>query len=329
VCLRPSTFHKSSERGVLDTVAPKTITVSSPPSHILLKKRFHYASEIAAGTKQAAIPRAVPGKDISFYLPKVAALLECCEESFFRSRKLTDVFDAVANGNVRKLLMYIREFLTSLHLDTGKIIERIPDGYRIPEHEAVRALLYGDFLHFDPENSPFVNLFDISRADRREHFTRFLALHFLNRVSTNFGYSDVDELMQYLCQIGFTDEHVRGTVKALDEKQCCEYLLPSHDMGVTNSQIRCTNLGKYHITHMAPLFQYMDAITIDTPVIDAAVRHKIQDVMTIRERLDRCTLFIDYLNECSESIQDGDAVELWKETYQAVQADISRIRSSI
>jgi hypothetical protein len=329
VCLRPSTFHKSCERGVLDTVAPKTISVASPPSHILLKKRFHYASEIAAGTKQAALPRAVPGKDISFHLPKVAALLQCCEDSFFRSRKLTDVFDAVANGNVRKLLTYIREFLTSMHLDTEKIVERIPDGYRIPDHEAVRALLYGDFLHFDPEHSPFANLFDISRADRGEHFSRFLALHFLNRVSTNFGYCDADELMQYLCQIGFTDEHVRTTIKALESKQCCEYRLPGHDMGVVDAQIRCTSLGRYHICHLAPLFQYMDAITIDTPIIDTDVRHKIHDVMTIKDRLDRCTIFINYLDTCSESIQDGDAVGLWKDTYQGVQANISGIHSSI
>ena len=41
------------------------------------------------------------------------------------------------------------------------------------------ALLYGDFLHFDPENSPFVNLFDISRADRANILRGFLHTTFL------------------------------------------------------------------------------------------------------------------------------------------------------
>ena len=70
-------------------------------------------------------------------------------------------------------------------------------------------------------------------------------------------------------------------------------MLPGQELGVANSQIRCTNLGKYHIGHMARLFQYMDAITIDTPIVDADFRRRIQDAVTIHDRLDRCELFIN------------------------------------
>jgi hypothetical protein len=50
VCLRPDTFYLSRSQGVLDSVAPKVITVASPPSSPILKRRFRYASQMAKGT---------------------------------------------------------------------------------------------------------------------------------------------------------------------------------------------------------------------------------------------------------------------------------------
>lgn len=123
VCLRPSTFFRSRNEGVLDAVAPKTITIVSPKTSVLLKKRFQYARRFAEGetvVRRQAL-RGPFGRNVTLDLPRVAELLGCFGESFFRERKLTTVFEAVSNGNVRELLRYVKLFIIRRHLDTQKI----------------------------------------------------------------------------------------------------------------------------------------------------------------------------------------------------------------
>ena len=49
VCLRPGTFYTSRDSGVMDSVAPKIITIVSPKTSDLLQRRFNYARQIAEG----------------------------------------------------------------------------------------------------------------------------------------------------------------------------------------------------------------------------------------------------------------------------------------
>jgi hypothetical protein len=76
------------------------------------------------------------------------------------------------------------DVLTSLHLNTKKIIDEYrSNNYLMPPHEALRAILYGDFIHYFPEKSLVINLFDIQKADPLEHFTRLLSLNYLASIS--------------------------------------------------------------------------------------------------------------------------------------------------
>jgi hypothetical protein len=332
VCLRPDTFYRSKEDGVLDSVAPKIITVASPKTPILLKKRFQYARALAEGVvnKQEGVQRSSLGREVTLNLPSVASFFGCCIDSL-RDKGLVALFDAVSNGNVRDLLRYTYQILTSKHLNTNKILEKISSGYQIPVHEALRALLYGDSMHYDPNRSVFINLFDIERADPMEHFSRFLALHYLNRLSVSpqsGGFCPLADLIQYLCQLGYSAEHARNTIAFLHTKKYCT----SRIIGLKwselkdNDVIRSTSLGRYHVNELVNTFQYFDAITIDTPILDEQVRKTTVDVQGIARRLNRTAAFVDYLDKCSNSIQDSDAIQLWKQSYDEVKSNINFIR---
>jgi hypothetical protein len=332
VCLRPDTFFRSKRDGVLDSVAPKIISVSSPKTKILLKKRFQYALGIAKGLPNNGEParRTSLGREVTLSLPSVADFFNCCIESL-RNRNLVALFDAVCNGNVRSLLRYTNQIITSKHLNTGKILEKIPSGYRIPVHEALRALLYGDSMHYDPDRSIFVNLFDIARADPMEHFSRFLVLHYLNRVALGpqpGHFCPTGDVIQYLCQLGYASEHARDTIELLYAKVCCTARVVGlrwSELRDTDS-IRITSLGKYHVNALVNTFQYIDAITVDTPILDENVRKTTVDVQGITRRLNRSEAFVDYLDRCSNSIQDSDAITLWKPTFGKVKSEIRAIR---
>jgi hypothetical protein len=333
VCLRPGTFYRSREGGILDTVAPKTLTVVPPRTDVLLRKRLQYAARIARGEEPLAPGRAPTSPTMSIHLPSTAEVLECAAESFYRQADLRSLFDAVANGNVRDLLRYVRAALTSDHLNTTKIIEKLADnGYRLSVHEMLRALLFGNSMHYYPDGSICVNVFDIVRADPIEHFSRVLALDCLNRIpktAPDFGYIRLEELAQYLCQIGYSHEHAIATLEYLYVKRCCEADLPDEPWSESISTIRITSLGEYHVNELVCRFNYYDAVVVDTPIIDDNVRARISDVFPIRDRLERGREFVRYLSGCAQALQDGSGVSGLAVRFDAARRDIDVISSMI
>jgi hypothetical protein len=253
VCLRPNTFYRSRTFGVLDSVAPTVINVVSPNLEHLLVRRLKYAKRYAEGTPLPNRSQRAPlGANSSFQLPSVATVLECLVESFRRNSRLTSLFEAISNGNARDLLTYVYNALTSLHLDTNKIISSYDNtgSYIMRDYEALRAILFGNSMHYEPEASPFINLFDIHRADRMEHFSRFLALHHLAsipEVSPSFGYGALSDVIRYLCQLGYSEEHARYTIRHIFYTQYCESADPIEDWSDTIRELRITTRGRYHI----------------------------------------------------------------------------------
>ena len=334
VCLRPGTFYRSAATGGLDAIAPRTISIAPPRPDIVLKKRFEFAREVAAGDAQRAtgLPATSFGKSISAQLPTAAAFFACCRDSFAQNRELTNVFDAVANGDMRSLLRFVRDFLTSQHLNTRKIVEKINAGsYVLAAHEAVRALLYGDYLHYDPNRSVFPNVFEIEHSDGAEHFVRPLALHFLERqsdTSFNHGFIPAKGVVEYLCQLGFSQDTAQVGVDWLLKTKCAEDKLGENGLPSMQDQVRITSLGKFVVSELIRTFVYVDAVVVDTPITDANVRRTIQDEHAIEDRVVRGRIFKRYLDACASAVRDADAASFWRSVTDSLGEDIDRVSAS-
>ena len=64
---------------------------------------------------------------------------------------------------------------------------------------------------------------------------------------------------------------------------------------------RATTIGSYHCNRWAPTFAYMDAMLVDTPILEPSVRQEIArniDSFEISKRLRRTRLFDEYLMQC-------------------------------
>lgn len=283
ICLRPTTFHKSRKLGVLDSVAPKVIPITSAKSALVLARRTKFAKRHAEG---AALPKRASGapfgSTFSFSLPNVATVLNCLTESFRHRKQLVTLFEATGNGNTREMLRYVYQFFTSKFLDTQEIVDlyRADPTYRVPVHHALRALLFGDFIHYDPKVCPFINLFDIQQADRLEHFTRLTALNYLSTIADThptYGYARVNDVVTHLCKVGYSTSHATWTLRYLFEKGCVEPRAPVEKWSEEVKEVRTSHLGRYHLTELIGHFAYFDAITIDTPILDPATSAKVWD----------------------------------------------------
>ncbi|MBN1403742.1 MAG: hypothetical protein JW942_04660 [Opitutales bacterium] len=310
LCLRPSTFHESLKRGLLDSLAPKTYTIGSPNMSLVLKRRFNYARLIALGElKGPFLEQLRSEQSIALKLPSVADIFGCCELSTKKNADAIQALTALSNSNIRELLGLTREVLTSGYLDTRKILKTIQSTgkYYVPDFEAIKTLLYGDYAEYDPRSSAFLNLFDIFHNDPKEHFIRMLILEYLSRFdenSTDDGFVSHQHLETFARSLYFSQDTFNKHLNILTRSECILALPSSDEAGISSFKYRLRSRGKFHLYIMTQNFQYYDAIIIDTPIIDATTREQMRFQADIHERLNRTQSFISYLFESVKYISD-------------------------
>lgn len=332
ISLRLDTFYHSQERGVLDSIAPTTFTVSHPDLALVLKKRFAYARSIANGEVRE-FPIA-PESSVNVHFPSVAKIFESCEFAAQKRHGIIPLLEAVSNGNIRRMLDFSRDVLCSGHLDTKKILEIIEkDGhYTVPDFEGVKTLLYGEYNHYSALESPFINLFDIVHARKSEHFLPISVLHYLSRSphdGPTRGFTDYINLQSYLSGLGFSLHAIKACISKFQEKQLISPSIKSIESVRNTLRYRITALGNFHLHHLTKVFQYIDAMTLDTPILDSDVRSAMKDTVIIQERIERTQSFLSYLDGCVSEIPDGIISEFWKEASTAIRQNMKEIESKI
>jgi hypothetical protein len=204
--------------------------------------------------------------------------------------------------------------------------------YQIPPHELIRAIIYGDSVHFDPDRSTIANIFDLSSLDVKEHFLLPLLVGFLDRSAETRGkdgFVETQDVYDHLQNIGFTSDQVDFAVsRALDKK-----LIQTRGRQVeilTNDSVasmRVTPAGLYHVHRLAGTFQYIDAIIIDTPILNDSVRDKMQESTDIGDRLIRAERFVkDYLDNAWGSLSKVAVGFSWEAILEEIVLDIQTIR---
>jgi hypothetical protein len=162
-------------------------------------------------------------------------------------------------------------------------------------HEVFRAIAYGDGQHYDPSSSPIANVLDITQDDGREHF---LLPGLISRASQladsagATGYVEADELLRDAVGWGFTQEQIGGQL----ERAFSTNLFEGNDESGDPGLCRVTTIGAYTLRRLLPSFVYLDAVVVDTPIVDVAARADIGDVWSIEDRLDRAERFCAYLD---------------------------------
>jgi hypothetical protein len=190
-------------------------------------------------------------------------------------------------------------------------------------------MLLGDSIDYNPAGSPYPNLFDIKFADPMHHFVRFLALNFLTEV--NLGVSGrrltaTANVVEFLLQLGYQTDFVTESLESLAEFQCIEGEIPEEPWKSGVPHVRITEKGDYLVKTLCASFVYYDLVVCDTPIIDEECRKLIGDTDNLRNRIQRCGTFLQYLDTCSEHVSDGKSKSWWKECLGAVRKDIGIVK---
>ena len=226
----------------------------------------------------------------------------------------------------------MQSFLGSGHVNTEKIVEIYTqtNRYTVPIHEFLRAVIYGDQAHYDPTRSYVGNVFDIVTPDPKEHFILPLALSQLDSWSgpgSQNGFIETSALYDRMQGMGYTPYQidaalVRAHRHGLIETAARRAPEPGRELPPS---VRITSVGAYHLHRLTHMFTYLDAMIVDTPIIDRAIRETITNVLAIDERLERAKLFCNYLDAQWATIPSIAGPFSWPHCSNAVRSDIEWI----
>jgi hypothetical protein len=194
-------------------------------------------------------------------------------------------------------------------------------------HEFLRAIIYGDTEHYDPDASPIANLFDISQPDGREHFLLAVLIAYIastgDRSGTE-GFVASDEAYSLAQRAGFNADQIawavdRGVKKGLIERS------PTFGGSGGREHLRVTSAGVYTGSVLINMFAYSDAVVVDTPIVDDSYRHLITNAATIDERLRRVEFFRVYLDRHWRNLRNAapNLAFNWEEHSDRLRKDVA------
>jgi hypothetical protein len=324
--LRPDTFHASRRSGALAAYQPRVFTVSPPRVDQVVLKRLQFAR------KQLVEFGRLPGFPEGLTLDSTSLLvyIDVLIKAFETNEELIRLIDNLSSGNTRRALDFISTFVGSGYVQTARILQAHDRGdqYIIPLHEFVRAILYGDNQYYDPNTSPVPNLFDLSRVDGKEHF---LLPHLFATVENlgereSAGFAEMPSVYRELQALGYTPEQIDHHFNHAIERQLIEVA----EHGASAKVARITPAGAYLWKVLIVDFACVDAIVVDTPILQPDIRSQIHDVYEITDRIDRADAFMAYLTSCWP-FGDDDllfswpyVMDLWSRTVEAVRRGAAR-----
>lgn len=330
VSIRPETFYRSRISGTIGAYHPRAFTIAPPRVDEVISRRLTYGLKLLESNKLL-----VSG-DVRVETVKLADYIRILTHSFRNNLHLMQFLDNMVGGNIRLALTFVRQFIGSGHVDTAKILRiyEAQGSYLVPLHEFIRAVTYGDHEYYSTDISEITNLFDISTPDGTEHFLSPLLLAQLDRWSqhsTSDGFVQVSDIYAYAQGIGFNPYQIDGAIKRLLSRNLIE--LPTKTQGVEKlvptSHYRITTTGSYYVRRLIRQFTYVDAMVVDTPIVDKDFRDKILDAVTITDRLARAELFCDYLDAQWQALSDQELSFSWPSVRWSVDKNIEYIMGKI
>jgi len=315
--LRPDTFYASKKHGSITAYQPRIFAVEPPRTDLVIVKRLKFAlQQLETTGRIESFPRGltIDSGNLSVYLRVLI-------EAFERNDRLKELVDNLSAGNIRKALDFVSTFVGSGYVSTARILEVHRQGslYTLPIHEFMRSILYGEYEYYDPRRSPVPNILDITTNDGREHFLLpiILAACQARGESEPEGYVEESAIFKHTQELGYAVEQIEAQIERGLEKGLLQASSGNDDF----RSLRVTASGGYMHKRMLTFFTYFDAIVIDTPIVDPAVRQKITVVASIQDRLERGEVFRNYLDR-QWPFDAGATTFSWPEASEALRHDM-------
>lgn len=305
VSIRDRTFVRHRTDSAFDAYELNKLWIDPPPLKSVISSRLSYSRNILKG-RSAKIP--LPNGMV-LNVPDLSVFFEIVQRSIL-SAEAGEFIDGVAEGNIRRGITLVRNFLTSGHIQADRALKRyiVDDDrhYIFPFHEIYKGSMLGQWLHFREDRAESVNLFDARLGSKRLRLVRHILL---NELAFKAQHENTLEVLVSACSdllgpLGVSESQVVGVLQFLYKAGLVRNV-NAEDIGA-ESTVVLTRTGGYYTKILSRKMVYVEECMFDTAIEDPAVWKTLSDLTTVAQdeqypgarmevRRDRLRVFLDYL----------------------------------
>lgn len=137
----------------------------------------------------------------------------------------------------------------------------------------------------------------------------------------------MDAIMSYAQGLGFLPAQVEFAMRHATTRRLLQSSPREGDD--MRRRYRITTVGAYTYKKLMGTFVYLDAVIVDTPIVDEMVAQHIDDCSEIGERVVRAKVFAGYLDESWEAVGASDQPFSWPDVCKPLERDYERIERTL
>lgn len=271
--MRENTYLKNQNNAIFNAYNYDYIVVDPPLVSEVLSKRFDIAKRLLAG-RSINIPDDAGQK---LTISDASQIGELLQKSVL-STEVAEIIDIAASGNIRLGLRMTRQFLQYGYSSILKALVALGSGenFRLPPHEAIRALMLGSRSVYNDDFSEIRNIFDSKLGNSKHQFLRLFVLSALFNMSKSSSFDGISviEINKELEKLGYSENTSMLVLKGLFEKRLI--FTKSHRELDRDSIVNATRFGGYTLHVLTARLPYVENALFDTFVFDDETWQKMK-----------------------------------------------------
>lgn len=274
IALRGGTYLRQRNSAALDAFDYDPISIEPPEVKPVLASRFLVARELLRGRKAEFVSEA----GAKVYTDDVGVFVDIVRDSVLES-KVSEVIDVLSAGDIRLALRMTREFMEYGYSEPAKALQSHQSNqrYKLPQHEAVRAIMLGNGSIYNGEQSVIGNMFDTRRERNAEQYLKIFISNFLVTTAQRAeSFVPVSDIIQNCNKIGFGEDATFQVVRQLSEER---YIISKSDRELSGeSSVAASRLcGRFLKEFIADLVM-IENMAMDTFIDDEKAWKELYDV---------------------------------------------------
>lgn len=303
LAMRDTTYVQNKNRPTFDAFDFDPIQVEPPETKAVLSKRFQVARELLSGKESEFVSE--NGAKIS--LSDTSKIIDLIVESVLNT-EVGNAISVLSTGDIRLCLRMTRDFLRNGYSATGKALRIYQETgrYRLPPHEAMRAIMLGSQPLYSEEYSPVSNPFDARLSVSSAQMLRTFILNALVSRATVKSAPTMtgEEIRTALLNVGFAPEI---TLQVLADMCNSRFIFTtSHSRASFEASYIPSRLGGHIMRNLLADFVFLENTLMDTFIADEDVWARLKSMTDkvytersvtkkIKLRSQRVQVFFDYL----------------------------------
>ncbi|WP_207435999.1 hypothetical protein [Sabulibacter ruber] len=309
ISIRDTTFVKHKNDSIFNAYELRKFWIDAPPLREVLSKRLKFAGEILKGKKAELTLH----NGFKLQVQDLSLFFDIAHSSLLQEVSARFI-ECVADGNIRKGINLVSNFLISGHIQVEKQIENYISNNsfnNIPFHEVFKGCVQGLWKYYIEDKAELINIINSGLNSKKLQFLRAYILNFLKLRGKDKSTLDtpVQTIIETFSELGAIENHIIKTLNALLKGK----LIDADGVAeIDSTSIVHINLsGAYYYDFLLKRFEYIEAVLFDTPIfsddawdtihsLSIHINFEGDSLKRMKFRKDRIVSFFTYI----KSIED-------------------------